>query len=286
MLPWSVLHPAAAGGTAPGQHAGWLGRAYDPFLVTGDPSAPDFKVSGLALAEGVSSGRIDFRRALLDRLEAGAPQSGAATFHNVQNRAFDMLASPAVRKAFELHSESAMTRDRYGRNTHGQCLLFARRLIEAGTQLVCVNWHQDGRNFWDTHGDNFNRLKNDLMPPADQGLSALLDDLSERGLLDETLVVWAGEFGRRPRISPNVAGREHWPWCASAVLAGGGIEGGQVYGRSDSQGAYPAENPVSPADLTATIYHALGIPADLTLHDRLDRPQKLTEGSPIVSLFG
>jgi hypothetical protein len=286
-LPWTVMHPSAPGGTAPGQHAGWLGPAYDPFLIAGDPNAKNFRVSGLDLIDGVSTARIEARQALLGELKS-ATAAGTRTngsFDNLQDRAFDMLTSGAVQRAFDISQEPDSIRDRYGRHIHGQGLLMARRLVEAGVSLVCVNWHQDGQNFWDTHGNNFKRLKNDLMPPTDRGFSALLDDLAERGLLDETLLVWVGEFGRKPQISQGNAGREHWPWCASAVLAGGGIGGGRVYGRSDPQAAYPAENPVSPADITATIYHALGIPADMLLHDRQSRPVRLTEGNPIAPLF-
>jgi hypothetical protein len=287
-LPWTVMHPAAPGGIAPGQHAGWLGPAHDPFQVTGDPNAANFRVSGLDLVEGVSDSRIGARHALLEQLNSApgaAPKIGGA-FGDMQHRAFEMLTSAPVRSAFDIRQEPDAVRDRYGRHIHGQGLLLARRLVEAGVSLVCVNWHQDGQNFWDTHGNNFQRLKNDLMPPTDRGFSALLEDLSDRGLLAETLLVWVGEFGRRPQITRDNAGREHWPWCASAVFAGGGIRGGQVYGRSDAQAAYPAENPVSPADITATIYHSLGIPPDLILHDREERPIRLTEGNPIVPLFG
>jgi uncharacterized protein (DUF1501 family) len=165
-------------------------------------------------------------------------------------------------------------------------LLLARRLIEAGARLVEVNWHQDHQNFWDTHADNFNRLKNQLMPPADQGFSALLEDLDQRGLLGETLLVWVGEFGRTPKITRGNAGREHHPGCYSAVLAGGGIRGGYVHGSSDRLAAYPADKPVSPADLTATIYHALGVAPDRTMQDREGRRVALTEGSAVTSLFG
>lgn len=280
-MPWTVMHPAAPGGTAPGQHAGWLGAAYDPFLVAGDPNAADFAVSGLKLVEGVSPIRVDARRALLSRLGGTAGNA----FQGMQQQALDMLTSPEVRRAFDIAAEPAEVRERYGRHIHGQSLLLARRLIEAGTSLVCVNWHHDHKNFWDTHGDNFKRLKNDLMPPTDRGFSALLEDLSARGMLDDTLLVWAGEFGRRPQITRENAGRDHWPWCASAVFAGGGIRGGQVFGRSDPIGSHPAENPVSPADLTATIYHALGIPADLMLPDRESRPIRVTEGNPLGTLF-
>jgi uncharacterized protein (DUF1501 family) len=162
----------------------------------------------------------------------------------------------------------------------------ARRLVEAGVRLVCVNWPNDGRTFWDTHGDNFRSLKTRLMPPADAGFSALLDDLSDRGLLDETLVVWVGEFGRAPKITAGNAGREHWARCYSAVLAGGGVRGGRVYGASDKIGADPAEKPVSPPDLTATVYHALGMDPETVVTDRLGRPLTLTEGEPLRELFG
>jgi uncharacterized protein (DUF1501 family) len=162
----------------------------------------------------------------------------------------------------------------------------ARRLVEAGVRLVCVNWPNDKKNFWDTHGDNFRQLKTRLMPSADAGFAALLDDLSDRGLLDETLVLWVGEFGRTPKINPANAGREHWARCYSAVLAGGGVKGGQVYGASDRIGGEPAEKAVSPADLTATVYHAMGVDPDGTVPDRLGRPLSLTEGSPLKALFG
>jgi uncharacterized protein (DUF1501 family) len=162
----------------------------------------------------------------------------------------------------------------------------ARRLVEAGVRLVCVNWPNDGQNFWDTHGNNFKSLKTRLMPPADAGFSALLDDLSERGMLDETLVLWVGEFGRSPNIGKGNAGRDHWARCYSAVLAGGGIKGGQVYGASDRIGSDPAEKQTSPADLTATVYHAMGVDPDSTVNDRLGRPLALTEGTPLKSLFG
>jgi uncharacterized protein (DUF1501 family) len=164
-------------------------------------------------------------------------------------------------------------------------VLLARRLIEAGVRLVCVNWPNDGQTFWDTHANNFAGLRGRLMPPADRAFAALLDDLHQRGLLDETLVVWVGEFGRAPRVSANNAGREHWPFCYSGVLAGGGVRGGLVHGRSDRQGAYPSEHPVSPHDLTATVYQALGIAPDQVLQDREGRPLALTEGTPVQALF-
>ncbi len=195
------------------------------------------------------------------------------------------LGSAEARGAFRLDREDPKIRDRYGRHIHGQCLLLARRLVEAGVGLVTVNWHNDGRNFWDTHGDNFNRLQNDLMPPADRGFSALLDDLAARDLLDETLIVWVGEFGRNPRINRANAGREHWPRCYSAALAGGGIAGGTVYGASDRWAAYPARDPVSPDDLGATILHALGIDPATVVTDAIGRPLQINNGSPVTGLF-
>ncbi len=151
---------------------------------------------------------------------------------------------------------------------------------------MTVNWHDDHMNFWDTHGDNFNQLKNRLMPPADQGLSALLDDLDSRGLLDETLVVWVGEFGRKPQITPGNAGREHWPHCYSAVLAGAGIRGGTVHGASDRWAAYPARDPVSPDDIGATILYALGIDPTTEVRDPVGRPLRINSGNPLTGLFG
>ncbi|MFM7129779.1 MAG: DUF1501 domain-containing protein, partial [bacterium] len=168
---------------------------------------------------------------------------------------------------------------------HGQCLLLARRLVKAGVPLVTVNWHNDGQNFWDTHGQNFRHLKRRLMPPADQGFATLLDDLDARGMLDETLVVWVGEFGRNPKITANNAGREHWPRCYSAGLAGAGVKGGQVYGSSDRFAAYPATLPTSPADLTATMFHALGVPPGHFVRDQLGRPMRITDGEPLLALF-
>jgi uncharacterized protein (DUF1501 family) len=197
-----------------------------------------------------------------------------------------MLGSANVRNAFDLNQESAATRDRYGRNIHGQCVLMARRLVEHGVPLVSVNWHNDGKNFWDTHGNNFNRLKNDLIPPADMALSALIEDLEQRGMLDETLIAWVGEFGRRPQITKNNAGREHWPFCYNGLLAGGGIRKGFVYGSSDRHAAYPSTDPVSPQDYATTILHAMGFPTDDVLLDRENRPHRIAGGKVIHQLFG
>jgi hypothetical protein len=201
----------------------------------------------------------------------------------VQGKALDLLLAPGVSTAFDLAREPDRVRDRYGRHAHGQSCLLARRLIEAGTRLVTVNWPDDGEAFWDTHGNNFPALKTRLMPPADAAFAALLDDLAARGLLDETLVVWVGEFGRTPRVENG--GRQHWPQCYSAVLAGGGVRGGAVYGASDKSGAHPANNPVSPADLTATVYHALGLDPATEICDPSGRPWKIADGAPLRHLF-
>ena len=286
-MPWTVAHPAAPGGRAPGQTAGWLGKAFDPFRITGDPNARGFQVGGLGLPEGVTPDRMLDRRGLL--VSGGAPDlagNGPRAWDGFQGRALDALASAEARGAFQIEHEGPKIRDRYGRHIHGQCLLLARRLVEAGVGLVTVNWHDDGQNFWDTHGDNFNHLKNRLMPPADQGFAALLDDLDARGLLDETLVVWAGEFGRAPKITRGNAGREHWPRCYSAVLAGGGVRGGVVHGASDHWAAYPARDPVSPDDLGATILAALGINPATEVRDPVGRPMRINTGKPLAALFG
>jgi hypothetical protein len=284
IMPWIVSHPAAPGGKAPGQHGGWLGKSFDPFLLAGDPNAPDFRVEGLGLPEGLADARVRSRRDLLSRFDRDAFKTPA--WSDYQSRAFDALLSAEARGAFQIDAETPETRDRYGRHIHGQCLLMARRLVEAGVPLVTVNWHNDGINFWDTHGDNFNALKTRLMPPTDRGLSALIDDLAARGLLDETLVVWVGEFGRAPRITRANAGREHWPRCYSAVLAGGGVRGGTVFGASDRWAAYPEADPVSPADLAATILLALGISPETEIVDPIGRPLPINRGTPVTSLFG
>ena len=287
-MPWLAYHPSAPGGNAPGQHGGWLGRQYDQLLVTGDPNAAGWKVPALALIDGQSPDRLQHRRELLQSLDHQRRETerldAMSRLDFLQQRAFGLLTSATVRGAFDLGQEAPETRDRYGRNIHGQCVLLARRLIEHDVPLVSVNWQNDGQNFWDTHGNNFNRLKNDLCPPADRALTALLEDLSRSGRLDETLIVWVGEFGRAPVINGST-GRDHHPRCYSGLMAGGGIRGGQVFGASDQHAAYPADKPVSPHDLVATMYHALGVPADTVLHDSQNRPHRIRAGRAIEELF-
>jgi hypothetical protein len=250
-------------------------------LVTGNPNSPSFAVAGLSAPPDVSADRLHGRAELSRRLDQTGGPSGS--YADMQSKALDLLLSPSVSTAFDLSREAVALRDKYGRHAHGQSCLLARRLIEAGSRLVTVNWPDDGQAFWDTHGNNFPSLKNRLMPPADMAFAALLDDLTARGLLDETLVIWVGEFGRTPRIENG--GRQHWPQCYSAVLAGGGIQGGAVYGASDKNAAYPADRPVSPADLTATMYHALGIDLSTEIHDPTGRPWRIADGTPIQQLF-
>ena len=288
-MPWKAFHPAAPGGEAPGQHGGWLGSAYDGMLLSGDLNDPSWQPQGLSLPADIGIGRLESRVELLRTLDAQRAalhrSLGASSYANHQSRAIQMIGSSNVRSAFDLTQESNATRERYGRNIHGQCVLMARRLIEHGVPLVSVNWHNDGKNFWDTHGDNFNRLKNDLIPPADRALAALLSDLEERGLLDETIVAWVGEFGRKPQITANNAGREHWPFCYSGLLAGGGIQPGMVYGASDKHAAYPESNPVTPQDFATTILHAMGLPTESALLDREQRPHRITSGRVLHELL-
>jgi hypothetical protein len=267
----------------PGFFAGLLGSAYDPVFIAQDPSAPDFKP--LPTADADAAGRFDRRRRLLAGVNGQRPDLAAASgqFDEHHERAFDLVTAPAARRAFDLGEEPDRVRDRYGRCAFGQGLLLARRLVEAGVSLVTVNWARDDA-YWDTHKDNFKDLKDKLLPPFDRGFSALLEDLDQRGLLGETLVVCLGEFGRTPRINPQ-AGRDHWAACNSVVLAGGGVHGGQVLGASDRLAAYPATAPVAPDDLAATIYHALGVDPRMEIHDRLGRPLQLAGGRLLGELF-
>jgi hypothetical protein len=287
-MPWLAFHPAAPGGKAPGQHGGWLGKTYDPLLIEGDPNAPGWQVPALSLLDSSTADRVNRRASLLDSLDEQRrliELAPANQFLTKQHQAVDLLTSPAVRKAFDLGQESDDVRRQYGRHIHGQCVLLARRLVEHGVPFVSVNWHNDGTAFWDTHGNNFVKLKDQLIPPSDQALSALLVDLADRGMLDDTLIVWVGEFGRQPNINKANAGREHYPYCYSGLMAGAGISGGALYGKSDKQGTKPIENPVTPHDIAATVLHAFGVPAEQMLADRSGRPVPLYAGKPITELF-
>ena len=283
-----------------GQTAGWLGQSLDPLSIDANPSAADYRVGDFRLPAEVSLARLDDRRALLAdvnrQLRRQTENAALGAMDRQVERAFDILHSATAGGAFDLAQEPDAVRERYGRNPHGQSVLQARRLVERGVPLVTVFWPSDGiKNvsvYWDTHSRNFIDLKDRLMPPADQAFSALLDDLAERGMLDETLVVWTGEFGRTPKVGQRNSdagagrdGRDHWPGCFTGVLAGGGVRGGQVYGSSDRYAAYPASDPVAPVDLVATVYHLLGVEEHLALPDALGRPLVVCPGTPIRQLM-
>jgi hypothetical protein len=279
----------------PGQHAGFLGPRHDPWQVRQDPNRASFAFEGLALPAGLTVERLDRRKSLLDQVGSHIDEMAASAprptdpFAEQSDRAMALLLSGKVARAFDLHQEDPRLRDRYGRHMYGQSLLLARRLVEAGVPVTQVNM---GRvQTWDTHSANFKSLKNRLLPPTDQGVAALLDDLEAHGLLDETLVVVTGEFGRTPRIGSSTGnnntrdGRDHWAAVFSAAFAGAGVHGGQTIGQSDRMGAYPAGRPYTPADLAATIYNALGIDPATEVRDRLGRPIRLCTGQTIAPLF-
>ena len=249
------------------------------------PTLPTSPCRNWDSAADMSADRLDARRRLLDRLHGGVDDRSAQEMAGFQGKAFDLLASAATQKAFRLDQEPLAVRDRYGRNIYGQSVLLARRLIEAGTRVACISWAPDANATWDTHGNNFVKLKTNLLPQLDAAVSSLLTDLAERGLLERTLVAVMGEFGRSPKVNAN-AGRDHWNFCYSLLLAGGGFRGGFVYGASDSIGARPSRNPVTPGDIIATLYTCLGIDPDLELTDRLGRPFALVPwGTPIRELL-
>jgi hypothetical protein len=270
----------------PGQYGSCLGAQYDPFVLGGDPNAANFRVPNLGLAAGLTPDRLLDRRDLLAGLDAHAPRAlsnAAGDLDLNQAKALSLVTSPEAARAFDLSQEPDAIRDRYGRHAWGQSHLLARRLVEAGVRFVST---VNGQSIvWDTHADNFKRLKNNLVPPMETAFAALLDDLEQRGLLDSTLVIWMGDFGRTPRINA-AAGRDHWPQCYSVVLAGGGIRGGQVVGQSDSVGGVPRLRPVTPADVHATAFAALGYDAQSIQYHQIDgRPFPLSEGTAIAELL-
>lgn len=282
-----------AGAVTPGQDGGFLGKRYDPFRITQHPDEPDFDVPALKLREGMDPVRVRARRDLLQTIETArhhlAAAGEVAAMDDYYQQALDLVSSPQARQAFDLAAEEPRVRDRYGRHTFGQSTLLARRLLEAGVKLVTVYWHRDKPGVdttWDTHKDNFKQLKERLIPQVDQPIAVLLDELSERGMLDDTLILWSSEFGRTPKVNRNNGGRDHWGNCNSVWLAGAGIPGGQVYGASDEQAASPASHPVYPGDLTATCYHLLGINPHTLIHDQQGRPLAISEGKVLTSLLG
>jgi hypothetical protein len=284
--------------TTPGQNGGFLGAAYAPFAIYGDPNDDQFSVDGLGAGTEHSPGRLSGRRSLLRRFDeqlgrlSGDPHVGQ--MDSYQQRAFNLLTSDATRRAFNIGAESSRLRERYGRHKYGQSLLLARRLVEAGVRLVTVYWGGRVNNpvpHWDTHFNNNRRLKEELLPPFDQCFSAFLEDLDARGLLATTLVICMGEFGRTPRFGQftgngvDATGRDHWPHCYSVVVSGGTAAGGRVLGRSDSFAAYPVADPYSPQDLAATILNALGINPQDKVRDGFGQSVPLCPGHVRESLF-
>ncbi|MCI0638202.1 MAG: DUF1501 domain-containing protein [Gemmataceae bacterium] len=294
-MPSFVAYPFVLrdGSVTPGQHASFLGKQYDPLFFTENPNSPDFRLPELTLPGNLSLERLQDRRSmlrLLDEQTEAVESTAGRGLETFYDRAFGMLASARLRRAFNLGEEPERTRDRYGRTTYGQSCLLARRLVEAGVRCVTVYFAPNIGNSgngggWDTHSNNFPDLRSRLLPATDQTVPTLLADLADRGLLDETLVVWMGEFGRTPRIGGNPRfgpdGRDHWPQCYSALLAGGGVKGGMVHGASDRHGAYPANNPVRPDDIAATMFHCLGIDPATEVRDPLGRPLPISAGEPI-----
>lgn len=274
----------------PGQDAGVLGRKHDPWLLTCDPSTATFQPPALTLPDDIATMRLDHRRQLLDSLDRRfeRPAPSINTYTDDARQAWGVLSSGPARRAFELDTESPKLRDRYGRSRYAQSCLLARRLVEAGVSLVQINWtripNQLNQGGWDTHSQHNQACKNLLMPMMDQCYSALLEDLDQRGLLEDTLVVWMGEFGRTPRFNGN-GGRDHWGNVFSIALAGAGIRGGAVHGVSDKHAAYPVSGVVEPHDLHATIYHLLGYPAETMLHDVQGRPFPISRGRVITPIL-
>jgi hypothetical protein len=301
-LPWVFRNVV----DVPCQGGGFLGKAYDPFRISGDPDKLSYRADVFARPASLTRERLAGRRELLERIDdlsgGGTDSAGTGQLRMFYEKAFQLLDSEQVRWALDIEREDSETRDRYGRdgqgkqgagngaeqafgrNLRGQNLLLARRLVEAGVPFVNVyDFKQQGQN-WDAHTQNFSQHKEHLLPPADRAFAALVEDLDERGLLESTLVVGLGEFGRTPRINQN-AGRDHWPDCYTIVLAGGGVKGGFVYGASDRVGAYPDSDSVRPADLAATIYARFGLDPAGEIRDMTGRPYKLAEGRPIAELF-
>jgi len=300
-LPWLFKNVIVV----PCQGGGFLGPEYDPFQISGDPQAVRYRAEILKRPTDLPLLRISQRRALLQTLDLSRGLKSASAgrqLDGLYERAIALLQSDSLRNALDIEQESRQTRERYGmgqvlrkptdkaaalaggRSLRGQNLLLARRLVEAGVPFVNVqDFRQQGQN-WDSHADNFNQHRKFLLPQADQALSALIEDLDTRGLLESTLVVALGEFGRTPKINAQ-AGRDHWPDCYTILLAGGGVGGGRLYGASDRLGAFPAQDPVTPADLAATIYWRFGIDPATEIHDQTGRPYRLANGAPIAGIF-
>jgi uncharacterized protein (DUF1501 family) len=285
--------------------AGFLGRAYDPYYLY--PPGDDLdmnkmdriKIDDLKLRDEVSSKRLERRAKLRDQIDAGMPDLEKAIkkydLDEYYGKALGLILSGRARNAFDLSKETPVMRERYGKNTFGQSCLLARRLIEAGTRFVEVNWPKvanSDNHSWDTHAGLTKRLKDQAAPLFDAGLSALIADLDERGLLKETLVVAVGEFGRSPYRGVSTSGnenqddgRDHWPYCYTACIAGAGVKRGHVHGKSDKTASAPLENPVHPTELLATIYHSVGINPGTIVYNHLNQPRELVKGEVVTGLL-
>ena len=283
-----VLGPVMHQGARPplaGQNAGFLGAGYDAFRIPEDPSGDSFAVKVLSWQDQLNDARFADRHRLLASIDPDSMLNQRATLEldELYRRAFGMLGSSEIRRALNLAAEEDTIRDAYGRSRFGQTLLLSRRLVEAGVPLITLNWSKLNADQWDTHKNNFGKLR-ELLPPFDQGLAAFLADLDERGLLESTLVVCLGEFGRTPKIN-EAAGRDHWPDCYSLVLAGGGIEGGRVFGASNRTASYPVSDNVAPWDIAATMYHLMGLPPGTHIQNRQGQPLPLARGEVISGLL-
>ena len=299
--------PSRAPYTRPGQFAGRLGLEHDPFYIYGQHAKPlNFTAPSLTLTGGMNRKRLAERKVFLEAINNARRTAdidpAIANYTRQQQKAFDLLSSTETAGAFDIASEPKKVRERYGENLNGMSMLMARRLVEAGVPFVTVFWKVDGIDSklakkcrsaggWDTHGNNFNCLKTDLLPRFDQCYSALLEDLAQRGLLDSTLVMLTSEMGRKPKIGDprsggtTGGGRDHWTACQSVVLAGGGIRGGQTYGKTDEFAEYPVEKRMGPESIAHTVYHAMGID-DLTATDSAGRLFNIVEkGRPLTELF-
>ncbi len=312
VLPDRLVH--FSGRIIPGQFAGMMGHTRDPWFIEASPFDPmgygaypeygfdhqtrgkesktkQFQAPSLTLSEGIA-GRLDDRLGLLGKIDSQRRDlertAAVENFDRFRSGTIAMLTSARVRQAFDVTRAEPKVQDRYGRNAFGWSLLMARRLVEAGVNMIQV--HLGNNETWDTHGEAFPHLKNKLFPPTDRALSALLDDLKDSGLLDSTLIVMAGEFGRTPKITHlpqyyKLPGRDHWGAVQTVFFAGGGVKGGTVVGSSDKIGGHPKTDPQTPENMAATIYDALGIPQTLMWHDALDRPHHIYHGKPIPGLM-
>lgn len=283
-----------------GGAAGFLGKAYDPYRLYQDPNK-EVKLDDLTLRADVPPDRLKERFALLKGINGSMPDLEKAVSSYALNeyyeKAYDLVLSGKARDAFDLSKETDKVRDRYGRTTFGQSALLARRLIEAGTRFVQVNWPSVANGdpettAWDTHAANFGPLKNLHCPVLDKSLSALIEDMDQRGMFAETLLVVTGEFGRSPRLGVSTSGntnspdgRDHWPYCYTACVAGAGTKRGYVHGESDATGSSPKSDPVHPTELLAAIYHAFGIDPDTIVYNHLNQPRELVKAKPVTALF-